>query len=133
VLHTVYGDEVLSRSRVSEWLKWFKDGREDLQNDPRSRCPSTSRNSDTIANIHEAVTRGRRLAIRMMADELNISNDTIRQSSMKIYRRGRSARSSVHTDSRMNRSNGESHHAKVSSRLVSKIPISLLHFISFLR
>jgi hypothetical protein len=32
----VSGDEVLHRSSVSEWFKRFKDGREDLQNDPRN-------------------------------------------------------------------------------------------------
>jgi hypothetical protein len=57
VLHNVYGDEALSRSNVSEWLKRFKDGREDHQNGPRCGRPSTFRNADTIANNHEVVTR----------------------------------------------------------------------------
>lgn len=42
MLHTVYGDEALSLSNVSGWLRRFKDGREDPQNDPRSEHPSTS-------------------------------------------------------------------------------------------
>jgi hypothetical protein len=36
---------------VFEWFKGFKDGREDLQDDPRSGSPSTSGNADTIANV----------------------------------------------------------------------------------
>jgi hypothetical protein len=40
------------------------------------------------------VLRGRPLALRMMADELNVSKETIRESSVKIYGRGRSAKSS---------------------------------------
>jgi hypothetical protein len=37
VLQTVCGDEALSFSNISEWFKRFKDEREDLQDDPRSR------------------------------------------------------------------------------------------------
>jgi transposase len=56
MLQTVYGDEALSRSSVFEWFKRFKDGREDLQDDQRSGCTSTSQNADIIANVHEMVT-----------------------------------------------------------------------------
>jgi transposase len=57
MLQTVYGDESLSHSSVFEWLKRFKDGREDLQDDPRSGRPSTSRHADKIADVREMVTR----------------------------------------------------------------------------
>jgi transposase len=63
MLHKLCGDEALSRSSVFEWLKLFKDGREDLQDDPRSGRPSTSRNADTITNVREMVTRDRLLTL----------------------------------------------------------------------
>jgi transposase len=56
MLQTVYGDEALSRVSVSEWVKRFKDGREDLQDDSRSGRPSTSRNADTVVNVLEMST-----------------------------------------------------------------------------
>jgi transposase len=56
MLQTAYGDDSLSRSSVFEWFKRFKDGHGDLQDDPRSGRPSTSRNTDTIANVREMVT-----------------------------------------------------------------------------
>jgi transposase len=62
-----------------EWFKQFKDGGEYLQDDPRSKRPSTSQNADTIANIREMVACDLRWALRMMADELNINEETIRQ------------------------------------------------------
>jgi hypothetical protein len=37
MLQTVDGDEALSRRSVFEWFKRFKDGREDLQDDPPPR------------------------------------------------------------------------------------------------
>jgi transposase len=53
MLQTVYDNEALSHSSVFEWFKRFKDRRKDLQDDPRSGRPSTSRNADTIAKAHE--------------------------------------------------------------------------------
>jgi hypothetical protein len=79
MLQTAYGDEAVSRSSVFEWSKRFKDGREDLQDDPRSGRPSTARNANTIANVREMMTQDRRLSLRMMSDELNINKKTIRQ------------------------------------------------------
>jgi transposase len=73
MLQPAYGDR-----SVCEWFKRFKDGREDLQDDPRSGRPSTFRNADTIANVREMVTRDRRLILRMMLDELNIIKETTR-------------------------------------------------------
>jgi hypothetical protein len=55
MLQTVYGDEALSCNNVFKWFKPFKDGREDLQDDPRSGSLSTSRNADTISNVCEMV------------------------------------------------------------------------------
>jgi transposase len=97
MLQTVYGDEALSRSSVLEWFKRFRDGREDLQDGPNSGRPSNSRNADTIANVREMVTRGSRLTLRMMSDELNVNKGRFIKSSMKIYGRGRSAQSSSHS------------------------------------
>jgi hypothetical protein len=65
MLQSVYGVDVSSRSSVFEWFKRFEDGREDLQDDPRSGRPSASRNLDTVANIREMVTRGRQWALRI--------------------------------------------------------------------
>jgi transposase len=62
----VCGEEALSSSGVSEWLKRIKDGREDLQDDPRRGRPSTSLNADTIANDRGMLTRDPRWALRMM-------------------------------------------------------------------
>jgi hypothetical protein len=59
MLKTVCGDETLICNCVSEWFKRFVDGREDLQNGPRSGLPSTFRNADTTANVLQMVTRDR--------------------------------------------------------------------------
>jgi hypothetical protein len=45
--------KALSRCSVFGRFKQFKDGREDHENDPTNWRPSTSRNTDTIANVRE--------------------------------------------------------------------------------
>jgi transposase len=79
MLQTVCGNEALSCSNVFEWFKRFKDGREDLQDDPKSGRPSASRNVEAVANEREVVTREHRWAVRMMTVELNSNKETIRQ------------------------------------------------------
>jgi transposase len=71
--------EALSRSSVSEWFKPFKDGREDLQDNPRSGRPSASQNADTIVNVREMMTRDHQWALKMMANGSNISKEMTRQ------------------------------------------------------
>jgi stress response protein YsnF len=61
----------------------------DLEDNRRSGRPSTSRNADTIANIREMMTRDRRCTLRMLSEELNINKETIHQSSVEVYERGR--------------------------------------------
>jgi hypothetical protein len=109
---------------VFERFKGFKDGRDDLQDDPRSGRPPTSRNADTVANVREMVTRDRACALRMMADELTPIRRRLVKTSMKIYGRGRCVQSLSHRDSRTSRSSGDSHHANISSRIVKTIPVS---------
>ena len=43
LLQQVYGNEALSRCRVFEWHKKFKEGRKDVEDNPRSGRPSTSK------------------------------------------------------------------------------------------
>ena len=43
LLTEVYGEDVKSRPRVFEWHKRFKSGREEVEDDPRSGRPSTTK------------------------------------------------------------------------------------------
>lgn len=55
MLQEVYGDEAMSRSRVFEWYKRFKEGREDVEDDSRSGRPSTSRTADNVERVKQMV------------------------------------------------------------------------------
>ena len=54
MLQQVYQEQTLSRSTVFLWHKRFKEGCEDVENDPRGGRPSTSRN-ETIFDVRGMV------------------------------------------------------------------------------
>ena len=61
----------MSRTRAFEWHKRFKEGREEVEDDPRSGRRSTSRMADTIERVKQMVHADRRLMVWMIAEELS--------------------------------------------------------------
>ncbi|CAL1678823.1 unnamed protein product [Lasius platythorax] len=47
-----------SKTRVSEWHKKFKEGREDVEDEQRAGRPSTSRNEENVAKVKELFGHG---------------------------------------------------------------------------
>ncbi|KAL4098417.1 hypothetical protein QTP88_023036 [Uroleucon formosanum] len=79
LLTEVYGDSVLSRPRVFEWHKRFREGREEVEDNQRVVRPCSSKTNDNISKINEIVRKDRRLSIRMIAEMVNIDKETVRQ------------------------------------------------------
>ena len=77
MLQKVYGEETMSRTCAFEWRKRFKDGREEVEDDPRSGRPSTSRMADNIGCVKQMVRADRPLTVRMIVEELSINKDTV--------------------------------------------------------
>ncbi|GFT33605.1 protein GVQW3 [Trichonephila clavipes] len=73
MMKTAFGEEGMSRARVFEWFRPFKEDRQSVNSDPRSRRPSTSRNEDKIAQVKAVVRSDRRLTVREIAQECHIS------------------------------------------------------------
>ncbi len=73
-LQQVYGDSSPSKSVVYDWIKRFKDGRDDLKDDPREGRPSTAKNERTVALVQNLVDKDRRITIDMIANETGISH-----------------------------------------------------------
>ena len=63
MLQEVYGDKVMSCSRVFEWHKWFKEGHEDVEDDSRSGRPSMSRTVDNVECVKQMVCGDRQLTV----------------------------------------------------------------------
>ena len=67
----------MSRTRAFQKHKRFKEGRQEVEDDPRSGRPSTSRTADNIEHVKQMVHADRRLTVRMIAEELSINKDTV--------------------------------------------------------
>ncbi|GFV60678.1 protein GVQW3 [Trichonephila clavipes] len=73
MMKTAFGEEAMSRARVLEWLRRFKEGRQSVNSDPRSGRLSTCRNEDKIAQVKAVVHSDRFLTVREIAQECHIS------------------------------------------------------------
>ncbi|GBL62946.1 hypothetical protein AVEN_199576-1 [Araneus ventricosus] len=59
---------------VFEWFKHFRDGKEDVEDESLSGRPPTS---DNIERVRRMLADERRLCLRMIAEELKISIDSV--------------------------------------------------------
>ncbi|XP_036620520.1 protein GVQW3-like [Trichosurus vulpecula] len=78
MLKEAYGDEVMSRARVFDWHKRFKEGRDDVHDDARSGRPITHRTSENVEKVRDLVRSNSRLTVRMMAEKLSLDKETVR-------------------------------------------------------
>lgn len=73
LLTTVYGEDVMNQVTFYKWYKAFKEGRENITDEPREGRPSTSR-SEVLKNTAAAiVSEDRRITVRELAATLDIS------------------------------------------------------------
>lgn len=79
LLKSVYQESCLAQSNVYNWFKRFQDGREDVEDDPRSGRPSTSKTDKNIEKVGVLVRSDRRLTIRMISDTVGIDKESVRQ------------------------------------------------------
>jgi len=79
LLTVAYGEYAMKKSSVFEWYKRFKEGREDVQGDPRSGQPKTQRTDANVDRVRTLVRSDRRLGARVIAEELNMNRETARQ------------------------------------------------------
>ena len=67
----------MSRTRIFEWHKRFREGREDVEDDPKSGRPTTSRTNENVEHVREKVCSDCRLTVRMIADELSMNSERV--------------------------------------------------------
>ena len=71
----VYGRNAMGDSKARKWVRAFKDGRENVHDDPRSDRPSVITEYLVIA-VDEKVREGRRFTISTLALEFpNVSKE----------------------------------------------------------
>ena len=76
-LTEAYGDATLSRTVVFNWHKAFKEGRENVENDPRSGRPTSSTNDENVEVVRTVMAKDRRLSVRMIAEETGLDKSAV--------------------------------------------------------
>ncbi|KAJ4449506.1 hypothetical protein ANN_00906 [Periplaneta americana] len=61
-------EEAVSRKCVYEWFKRFREGKETIEDEPRSGRPSTSRTPEMIEKVRQMLAQDRRLTLRLIAE-----------------------------------------------------------------
>jgi hypothetical protein len=79
LLREIYGKNTLPRARVFEWHRRFLGEREDVKDDERPGCPVTMKTDENVDKVRTLVKNDRRLSIRIIAEELNVDKETVRQ------------------------------------------------------
>ena len=87
MVNAAYGDEALSQSNVFQWYRRFCDGREDIEEDPRSGRPTESRIDNNVEMISQLLLQNHHVSLRMLADEVNIGKDTVRKTVVEDLRK----------------------------------------------
>ncbi|XP_034015775.1 protein GVQW3-like [Thalassophryne amazonica] len=77
LLQQVCGNETMSCSHVFEWCKRFKEGREDVEDDPRSGRPSTTRTEANVERVKQMVRSDCQLTVQLIANELGMNRHSI--------------------------------------------------------
>ena len=71
LLKKVYGDDCMSRTQVYTWFTRFKNGHDDLNDDPRSGRPETSNHAELVEKVREIIAIDANFTVRMLTEELN--------------------------------------------------------------
>jgi len=73
MLKLIYGDAAVTMKMVYKWFERFHNGCESVEDKERSRCPSTSKTQQNVERVSEMIRSNRRLTIRKISEDLNIS------------------------------------------------------------
>jgi len=76
-LTEAYGDATLSRTVVFKWHKAFKEGRENVVDDPRSGRPISSTNDQYVEVVQAVMAKYCRLSVRMIAGEMGFDKNAV--------------------------------------------------------
>ena len=66
----------MSRARVFDWHRRFKEGGNDIHDDARSGRPVTHGTHENIERVRNLVCSGSRIMVRKMAEKLNLDEET---------------------------------------------------------
>jgi len=79
LMRQVYRDNCLSRAQIFRWYARFKSGVETIEDEARPGCQFSIHNEGLIAKVRKRIQEEHCVTVRMVADELGVNRETIRQ------------------------------------------------------
>ena len=64
----------MSKTRLFEWHRRYKEGREEVKDDHKSGRPSTSRTDENVQRVRQKVRSDCHLTVRMTANKLGMED-----------------------------------------------------------
>jgi len=77
LIKEAYKDEALSKTQVLRWYSEFRNGRESVEDLERGGRPSTATSDETISKERDVLNSDRRLSLKKIAKELEMSHKTV--------------------------------------------------------
>ena len=77
MLKLVYDDAAVGVKTVYKWFERFPNGCESVEDEERSRRPSTSKTQANVERVSEMIRSNSRLTIREISEDLNISYGSV--------------------------------------------------------
>ena len=68
LMKKVYGGDFMSRTQVSTWFTRFKNGCDDLNDDPRPGRPEASNCVELVGKVREIIAIDANFTVRMLAE-----------------------------------------------------------------
>ena len=78
-LSVVFGDEAPPLRTVQRWSKWFRDGREDVEDEERAGRPITETTTENIRQVQDLINDNPYITINELEAESGLSHGTIQR------------------------------------------------------
>jgi hypothetical protein len=72
-IEEAFGNDSVTRAQIFRWHKDFVNGREAVEDEPRSGRPASVRRSTNVDRVRAFIRQDQCLTIRMIADDLNVN------------------------------------------------------------
>uniref|UniRef100_A0A8C4RHA2 Mos1 transposase HTH domain-containing protein n=1 Tax=Erpetoichthys calabaricus TaxID=27687 RepID=A0A8C4RHA2_ERPCA len=79
MLQQAFGTECLSYSQAKKWHKAFREGREEVTDEPRSGRPSSARTDVNVQRVRDFLKMDQRLSLYQVAEALDLSEATVQR------------------------------------------------------
>jgi len=77
LLTVAYGEYATKNWSVFEWHRRLTEGREGVQDEPKSVQPKMQRTDANVDRVQTLVRPDRRVCVRVIAEELNTNRETV--------------------------------------------------------